>query len=1403
MRNPFNPPPAPPGFGQNTEVPEQDASILSRLVFSWLAPFLNVGFSRPLEKEDLWQLPNGRLTSNLSNTLEANFYKRCPPDRRPASYTCPEATVDDDETLGPNGSQSRTEKKSKKKEKYDSSLLMATHQTFLVPWWTAGALKLAADTLKTTTPLLNKVLLTWLTTSFVYYHATAEQIAEGTVEKPHGIGYGVGLAFGLFIMQEAASLMTNHFSKIAMTTGLCLRTSLIGAIFRKSLRLSNRARIEHSIGQITTMISTDAARIDLSAAYLHNLWVAPIQIAIGVGLLIQNLGYSALVGLGVLLFGFPLQMVLMRFMFDQRKAGVAITDSRVRLTTEILSGIRLIKLYAWEKFYAHKVDKVRVRELTTIGKAALARATLISLVAFIPVLATVLSFITFALTGHDLNVAVIFSSLQIFNIIRMPLLLFPAVIAAGADALVALRRISTFLQAEELMEAYTIQEGSAYAVNVDGDFTWEIAHGASVNSPPKSKAEKGGEKKNKEQQEVHELSRLKKCFNGSKASDGAILPTNNSETSFEKEVEEERPFELKDLKLKIPKGAFVAIVGKIGSGKSSLLQAMIGEMRRTRGSAIFSSPIAYVPQVPWIMNATLRDNIIFGHEDDEERLREIVEACCLERDLEMLPQGEQTEIGEKGINLSGGQKARVSLARAAYSGADIILMDDSLSAVDAYVGKRILENCLLSGPLAGKTRVLATHALHVLDKTDYIYVVDNGVIAEQGTYKELMNDSMLFSRLIQEYGSLEKEEEEEKEEQEEVALKDEETKKAGAPAKKATGANHLMQAEERVTGSVAYSTYAKYFRYAGGVFWAPVVGTLLVLLQGSQVANNIFLGLWTSQSIQGFSEGDYMGTYAALGVSSAVFTFFLGFAVSLLALFAGLHIFQAAFDAVLGSPVSFFDTTPLGRIISRLSKDQDTLDSQMASIATQLLNNFSSVIGTAVLIFYTFPYLGIMFAPLIVLYYAAATYYRRSSVETKRLDSLMRSALYSSYSETLTGLSTVRGYGEQDRFIHSAEAGLDLENRAYYMTITIQRWLGIRLDLLGNFLILGIALFAAGFRKTVNPSKTGVVLSYTLSITQIFSDLVSQYAQNEQNFNAAERVLYYTELPSEGDKTTPNDPPPSWPENGVIQFNNVELSYRPGLPLVLKGVSFRIRPGEKVGIVGRTGAGKSSLLQALFRIVNVQSGEIIIDGHNIANIGLDVLRTRLALVPQDTTLFRGTLRENLDPQATRTDTELISALQRAWLLPPAGAPEDPVATAKFNLDASVTDEGSNYSTGEKQLLALCRALVKNSKIIVLDEATSSVDVETDSKLQQTIQTEFSDSTLLCIAHRLNTIVYYDRILVMDAGKVAEFDTPLRLFDKEDSIFRSLCDEANLARQDILRIRAGVVPPSTIPSSSSS
>ncbi|EFI26687.1 ATP-binding cassette [Coprinopsis cinerea okayama7 len=820
------------------------------------------------------------------------------------------------------------------------------------------------------------------------------------------------------------------------------------------------------------------------------------------------------------------------------------------------------------------------------------------------------------------------------------------------------------------------------------------------------------------------------------------------------------------------------------------------------GQVVVGGTVAYVPQIPWIQNATVRENVIFGQPDNETRFQEMIKACSLTHDLAVLPHRELTEIGEKGINLSGGQKARISLARAAYSQSDIVLLDDPLSAVDAHVGNSILENCILKGPLAERTRILVTHSLQVLDKLDYIYVLDNGTVIEQGTYTELVANGPVFSRLVEEYGQKSAftstgSNLNERAELTSVQIKDD----LPEVAKEA-----LMQAEERNIGAVSWDVYKRYLWYAGGMIWLFILLSILILNQAAAVGDNLWLGFWTSLEFPSLSQGDYMAVYAAFGAAQAILTFCLSFAFALISLRAGLKLFKAALRAILRSPLSFFDTTPMGRIVSRLSKDQNILDNELSPTMYSFFLIFASMFGVVGLVFYTFPYLGISFAPIGVFYYVMFSYYRRTSIETKRLEAILRSTLYAAISESLTGLSTIRAYAMGETATRRVDHGNDLQNRAYYMTISTQRWLAIRLDVFANLLVLGIGLFGSGFRKTVNPAMVGVVLSNTLALTTIFAEMVSQFAQNEQNMNSAERLMHYADLPPEAALTTENDPPTSWPQNGEIKFEKVQMAYREGLPLVLKDVSLKVNPQEKVGVVGRTGAGKSSLLHALFRTVELSGGKIEIDGVDISTIGLETLRTRLALVPQDCTLFLGTLRENLDPHGQRTDAELISVLQRASLLPPDGV-SDPVAEAKFSLDAVVGNEGSNMSAGEKQLIALCRALVRNSRIIILDEATSSVDVETDSKLQQTIQREFASSTLLCIAHRLNTIgmmsfftpgfgylitrtnsAYYDRILVMDEGRVAEFDTVLNLYDKEGSIFRALCDEANLSRADILKIR---------------
>ncbi len=538
----------------------------------------------------------------------------------------------------------------------------------------------------------------------------------------------------------------------------------------------------------------------------------------------------------------------------------------------------------------------------------------------------------------------------------------------------------------------------------------------------------------------------------------------------------------------------------------------------------------------------------------------------------------------------------------------------------------------------------------------------------------------------------------------------------------------LILEEERETGAVSWHVYYSYAQSMGSMWWAVLFGSMLALTQVAQVFNSLFLGFWTGSQIPGYTNGDYMAIYAALGVAMGVFTFGAMFTMILAGIRASLNLFDGAWRHVMRSPTGWHDRTPTGRIISRLSKDIEMLDDRLSFVWNQLLQNALDVVGTFSLVVYTFPYLGLIFVPLVILYYLAATYYRKTSREIKRVDSISRSAIYSSFGEQLSGLPVIRAFGQQDNFERKLQVAVNVECQAYIITIAIQRWLGVRLDLMSNTLVLLVAIFGAIFRNTVSPSKLGVVLTYTLASASVFSQLVQLFAQVEQEMNNVERVQYYNELQVEAAPSLPNDPQDNWPSKGEVVFKDVEMRYRHDLPLVLKGLNFRIQPGEKVGIIGRTGAGKSSIAQALFRTVELSGGSIEVDGLVLADLGLDTVRNNLAIIPQDAFLFGGTVRENIDPAGTKTDAELNDALN---LIHNQSAASHSLRD-KFRLDGMVQNEGANFSAGERQLLALVRALARGCKLLLLDEATSSVDPETDQLVQRIVQTEFQDVTVSMI-----------------------------------------------------------------------
>lgn len=743
----------------------------------------------------------------------------------------------------------------------------------------------------------------------------------------------------------------------------------------------------------------------------------------------------------------------------------------------------------------------------------------------------------------------------------------------------------------------------------------------------------------------------------------------------------------------------------------------------------------------------------------------------------MLPHGDATEIGERGINISGGQKQRLNIARAIYFNADIVLMDDPLSAVDAHVGRHIFDHAIL-GLLKDKCRILATHQLWVLRRCDRIIWMDNGTIQAIDKFDELMRSNSAFRSLMETTDSDKKDETDTHKTQ--VVLKGADKTEDKKREKQAA----LMQEEDRAVSSVPWSVYGAFVKASGTGLNFPLVLFFLLLSQGANIMTSLWLSYWTSGRF-GLSSGVYIGVFAALGFLQALLMFIFSVALTVLGTRASKFMLKQAVTKVLRAPMSFFDTTPLGRITNRFSRDVDVLDNTIADSLRMFSLTIVMMTSIFALIIAFFPFFAIALVPLYLMFALSASYYRASAREVKRYESVLRSTVFAKFTEGLTGIASIRAYGLKDHFVQDLKRSIDEMNSAYYITFANQRWLSVRLDTLGNAMVFTVGILVVTSRFSVNPSIGGLVLSYILAVVAMLQFSVRQLAEVESGMNAVERLHYYgTKLEEEAPEHTVAVRP-SWPEKGEIVFKDVDMRYRENLPLVLSGLSMHIQGGERIGIVGRTGAGKSSIMSTLFRLVEISGGSITVDGLDISTLGLHDLRSRLAIIPQDPTLFRGTVRSNLDPFNDHSDLDLWSALRQADLVTTEEGPQSDRKkdSSRIQLDTVVEEDGLNFSLGQRQLMALARALVRNCQIIVCDEATSSVDMETDDKIQKTIATGFKGKTLLCIAHRLRTIIGYDRICVMDGGRIAELDSPLELW-QQGGIFRGMCDRSGIRVDDI-------------------
>lgn len=1356
-----------PNEDERKRYPYKHSNYLSRMLFWWLMPLMNVGYKRTLTSNDLWYLEEDMTIKQTYAKFEHNLTSIIEKDRAKHLKKNPNLTPEELSKIP--------------YPKY--SIVQALFLTFKWQYSFAIFCKALSDIAQTLNPLLTKALI-----NFVEKKMYVKDLPLGK-----GVGYSIGVSFVL----AANGILINHFLHNSITTGAHCKSILTTALLKKSFRANAETRHKYPSGKVTSLMGTDLARIDLAIGFQPFAITFPIPVIISIVLLIVNIGVSALAGIAIFIVSITIIGASAKSLLKLRKSANQYTDGRVGFMREILQSMKMIKFYSWEDAYEKNVTETRRKEVSIIFKMQTIRNFLTAFAVTLPTFTSMVAFLVLYGVSNNRNPANIFSSISLFGALSQQVLMLPMALATGADAMIGIGRVREYLQSPEIEDDENSQEFNDdtlpddVAIRVrDASFEWE-----EFPEEEESTAAKGTTKK--------------KWFKRSKKEENEKVPINTVDTitsdssPSEKDTDDDVKYTksvfkgFHDINLDVKKNELIIVTGPIGSGKSSLLTALSGFMRKMKGNLGVKGSLLLCGQ-SWVQNATVRENILFGLDYDDEWYKQVIEACALKDDLKSFPGGDLTEIGERGITLSGGQKARINLARAVYADKEIILLDDVLSAVDARVGKHIMDNCLVD-LLHNKTRILATHQLSLVNDADRVIYLNGDGTINMGTVEELSQTSPGFVTLM-EYSKNSEDDEEEESFEENVDQQDLETKKSHAVselgiANAKDGA--LTSAEEKAVNNISWAIYLDYLK-AGqgklGIFAAPLALMFLITEVFVSLFCNVWLSFWISYKFKGRHDGFYIGLYVMFTMVYMVLCSCTFVLMGYITVGAAKKLNLKAMQKILHAPMSYIDTTPLGRIMNRFTKDTDALDNETGEQIRLFLHPAAFVCGIIILCIIYLPWFAIAVPPLAVVFVCVTNYYQSSSREVKRLEAVKRSFVYNNFNEVLSGMSTIKAYQASERFINKNDTLLDKMNEAYFVVIANQRWISIHLDLVACVLALIVALLSVSRQFNISAASAGLVVTYVLQLAGLLSLILRAYTQVENEMNSVERLCYYANsLEQEAAyRVSETKPSPTWPEHGQIEFKDVSSRYRDGLPLVLKNLDFTVNPGEKIGICGRTGAGKSSLVSVLYRLNELAEGEVAIDGVDISKLGLYDLRSRLSIIPQDPVLFQGSIRKNLDPFGESDDLHLWDALRRSGLIEESvlgvikNQSKDDENFHKFHLDQQVEDEGSNFSLGERQLLALARALVRNSKILILDEATSSVDYETDAKIQSTIVKEFKHCTILCIAHRLKTILNYDRIMVLEQGEIEQFDEPLTLYSETEGIFRQMCERSDIKSSDFAK-----------------
>ncbi|WOG96156.1 hypothetical protein DCAR_0415487 [Daucus carota subsp. sativus] len=1121
---------------------------------------------------------------------------------------------------------------------------------------------------------------------------------------------GYALAAGLFFVKCLESLSERQWKFQTRLIGLQVRSMLSAAIYQKQLRVSNAAKAFHSPGQIMNYLLVDANRIGEFPYHFHHIWATSLQLCLALLIIYYCVGKATVAALLVVILMVVGNSPLAKLQHKYLTKLMVAQDVRLKAITEAVTNMKVLKLYGWETHFRHVIEGLRKEEARWLSAILTQRGYYLSLFWSSPIVITIFTFWACCFMRIPLDTGTVFTFLATVRIVQEPIRLLPDVAGIFIESKVALTRIVKFLEEPELQKGST--EGQCKCIEQsiqikEASFSWDISSSQAT---------------------------------------------------------------LENIELNVKPGEKVAICGEVGSGKSTLLAAILGEVPSTNGMVQVCGKVAYVSQTAWIQTGTIQENILFGSLMDQDKYQKVLKRCSLVQDLKILLYGDHTVIGERGVNLSGGQKQRVQLARALYQDADIYLLDDPFSAVDAHTATNLFNEYVM-GALSEKTVLLVTHQVDFLPAFNIVLIMSEGKILQADTYQQLLVHSPDFQNLlISQNGSTNLERRISYSPPQRPKISNQEIQKIDVEQEVKVGSgDQLIEKEQKETGDSGLKPYKQYLKQNRGYLYL----SLSVILHIFFIVGQLVQGIWLAAELQNPAISILMlnGIYTGIGCVMLLCLLIRSYVVVLLGIKASETIFSKAIVSIFRAPMSYFDSTPVGRILSRLSSDLSIIDLELATkFAFSLGSTMNTCFNFGILVVLTWPILFLVI-PTVYITIVLQKFYLASANELIRIEGTTKSSVASQLSESIAGAVTIRAFKEEGRFISENFYLIDANAIPYFHSFSANEWLIQRLEGLCAIIVscsaLGMTLMPLEASKS---GYVGMALSFVLSMNVYLVNAVNMNCTLSNFFISVERLEQCMHIQSEApEKLKENQPPPNWPSAGRVEIHNLKVKYRPNAPLVLRGINCIFEGGHSIGIVGRTGSGKTTLISALFRLVEPAEGKIIIDNVNIAKIGLHDLRSQLGIIPQDPTLFSGSVRYNIDPLNEHIDSEIWQVLEKCHLL-------EAVQEKQEGLNSSIVQDGSNWSMGQRQLFCLGRALLKRRKILVLDEATASIDNATDSIIQKTIRTELATCTVITVAHRIPTVIDCSMVLSMKNGEMVEYDEPNKLLNQEGSLFRKLVEE---------------------------